>query len=169
MLVLDATPLIYLAKVRKVRLLADLPDVLVVPRSVVEEVVEEGRRRGEPDATRVGRLIEDGTLRVVDPPDTMFAKALDSNDRLDEADRDVLAVAEHRGARVLLDETYGRRLAEVEGLEHGGTIYLLLRLVEQDALTPTEMRETVDALIDAGWYCSTRLYARILRSIDEMK
>ena len=43
MLVFDATPLIYLAKVEKLHLLRDIGKKRVIPRAVFEEVVVKGK------------------------------------------------------------------------------------------------------------------------------
>lgn len=46
MLVFDATPLIYLAKVEKLNLLWNISEKKVIPRSVFEEVVVKGKEAG---------------------------------------------------------------------------------------------------------------------------
>lgn len=169
MLVLDATPLIYLAKAGEFGRLSELGDDLVLPNSVYREVVEGGEARGETDATRIRQLIEDGGLRVVDAPSTSLAKRLASNDRIHEAERDVLVLAQARGGEAILDERYGRQVAEVEGIAHGGTVSLLIRLIKADALTAEDARDTLDRMIGHGWYCSTELYARILRTLEGLE
>lgn len=168
MLVLNATPLIYLAKVEKARLLADLPEELVVPASVHREVVVEGEKRGEPDARRIARLIEEGAIEIVEAPASPLADRLGESEHLHEAEQDVLLVADEHDATAVLDERYGRRIARAEGIDHGGTLSILIELVKTDALTPEGMRNAVDAMIEAGWYCSTKLYAEILRTIERL-
>lgn len=165
MLVLDATPLIYLAKAGQATLLGELPGDLVVPATVHEEVVGKGEARGETDAARIRKLVEDGTLRILEAPTTALAERLAENPRLHAAEREVLVLAQAHGGRAILDERHGRSIAEVEGVDHGGTIYLLLRLLEEQAITPEAARDTVDTMIEQGWYCSTDLYAKIVRRL----
>ena len=38
---------------------------------------------------------------------------------------------------------------------------------EEDVITKREAREIVDGIIERGWFCSTYLYARILRKLEE--
>jgi predicted nucleic acid-binding protein len=40
-------------------------------------------------------------------------------------------------------------------------------LLEEDVITKREAREIVDGIIEKGWFCSTYLYARILRMLEE--
>ena len=62
---------------------------------------------------------------------------------------------------------YARMVAEVEDIKCGGTIYLIFSLLEGDVITKREAREIVDGIIENGWFCSTYLYARILRKLEE--
>lgn len=64
MLVLDATPLIFLAAVDRFDLVEVMDEDCVIPEPVHDEVVTEGVEAGYPDARRVERAIEAGTLSV---------------------------------------------------------------------------------------------------------
>jgi len=57
-------------------------------------------------------------------------------------------------------------MAEMEGIEHHGTIYLLLRIMETGLLTKEETIDNLDEMLRRGWWCSTELYAKILRAIQ---
>lgn len=169
MLVLNATPLIYLSKVERLELLSELDEELVIPTSVHREVVVAGQERGESDARRVAKLLEEGTIDLVEAPSRSLAAGFEESENLHEAERDVLLLADEHEATAILDERYGRGIARSEGIDHGGTLFVLLELVMAGAMTPDGMRETVDAMIEAGWYCSTKLYAEILRTIEELE
>ena len=168
MYVFDATPLIYLAKAERLSLVDELPAACVVPESVHEEVVLAGVERGHADARRVDRAEEAGVLEVVPVENDDAFGRLRRNGNLSEADAAVLAVADGYGATAVMDERYGRDVADAEAIETRGTAYLVLRLLKADAIGVGDARETIDAMVDAGWYCSPDLYATILRKIDEV-
>ena len=67
-----------------------------------------------------------------------------------------------------MDEGHGRDIADVEGIETRGTVYLLLSLAKRGDIPAEEARETVEAILDAGWHCSPNLYAKILRKLEEL-
>ncbi len=53
-------------------------------------------------------------------------------------------------------------MAEIEGIEHHGTIYLLLRMRKMKMLTKEEALSGLNEMIRIGWRCSTVLYAEML-------
>jgi hypothetical protein len=38
--------------------------------------------------------------------------------------------------------------------------------VKRGALDPETAREAIDAMLEAGWYCSPDVYAGVLRKLD---
>lgn len=167
MYVFDASPLIVLATAERLALLERVPEPTLTER-VYEEVVEAGLAHGYADARRVERAVEDGllTLRSVEESD-LFGRLSDA-EGLSDADASVLALAAETDATAVVDEAVGRDLAAAAGIDARGTAYLVLSLVHDGALTADEGRQVVDDLVEAGWYCSTDLYRRIQRKLDEM-
>jgi len=64
-----------------------------------------------------------------------------------------------------MDDAYGRDIADVEGIKTRGTAYLVLSLVRDDELEADDARETLEAMLDAGWHCSPSLYSKLLSKI----
>lgn len=168
MYVLDATPLIYLGKAERLGLLAELDRDCVTPERVSEEVVVAGVDGGHADARRVERAVEEGTVRTLAVETTDAFRRLRGNDSLSEADAAVLSLADARDATAVIDEQYGRAVADAEGIRTRGTAYLVLRLATDGTVTSREARRTVDAMVEAGWYCSPDLYASVVRKLDSM-
>lgn len=168
MYVFDATPLLYLATVERLALVDELSRSRLVPEPVYEEVVTRGIDAGHADARRVEHAIEEAVLEVISVPDTETFDRLQANERLTRADAAVLAAADARDATAVMDEAYGRAVADAEGIETRGTAYLVLRLLEADAIDAATAQETIDDMLDAGWYCAPDLYAAIRRKIDDL-
>ncbi|MFO8110698.1 MAG: DUF3368 domain-containing protein [Thermoplasmata archaeon] len=78
-------------------------------------------------------------------------------------------IAEDSGAKAILDDKFGRHIAEAEDIDYGGSIYLLIQLVKKGVTLPSDMRDTVDVMIRSGWFCSTELYAEIIKKIHELE
>lgn len=165
----DATPLIYLAKTGKLHLL-EMVDTelieLIIPRSVFEEVVIKGKELGKPDALIIERLVDEGVFQIEDADKSDFYNKLKENENLSQADVEVLALAS-RGGTAIMDEDYARKIAEAEDIRCRGTIHLIFLLLKRGVITKEDTRETVDRMIENGWYCSTDLYAKILRRIGD--
>lgn len=168
MYVFDATPLIYLATIDRLELLEALPMSCLVPEPVYDEVVTRGLEEGHPDARRLERAIDEDVLETAPVPDSGTVDRLQRNDRLSDADAAVLAVTDHYDGTAIMDEQYGRAIADTEGIPTRGTAYLVLFLLNGDHLSEAEARDIIDAMLDAGWYCSPDLYKSIQRQIDDL-
>jgi predicted nucleic acid-binding protein len=168
MYVFDATPLIYLGTAGRLTLLAELSAECVTPRRVYEEAVTTGLDAGHADARRVERAVEDGDPRVIGPPEIARLDRLESLQQLSDADAAVLDLAVAEDATAVMDESAGRTVAAVEGIETRGTAFVVLSLLREDAITADTAHETLVEMLDAGWYCSPDLYARIRRRIDDL-
>ncbi len=169
MYVLNATPIIYLAKADRIELLKELGKRCVIPDSVYEEVVKRGKEQGEIDALKIEGCIINQVLEVMKAPDTHLSKRLVQIEWLDAGERDVLVIAGDSGAKAILDDKLGRQIAEAEDIDYGGSIYLLIQLVKKGVMLPSDMRDTVDVMIRSGWFCSTELYAEIIKKIHELE
>ncbi len=166
--VVDATPLIVLAKADHLDVLAGGDDTPVVPTRVYQEVVETGLSEGYPDARRIDRRVDDGGFQVEDAPESTLFSDLSSSPALSDADAAVLALAAERDGVAVMDERAGRAAADAEGIEARGTAYVVLSALERGDVSAGEARAVIDDVVDAGWHCSTDLYARILRKVEEL-
>lgn len=169
MWVFDATPLIYLATAGQLSSLQHLVDPCVIPDRVYSEVVETGLENEYPDARRVERCVEAGYFEVVSAPPTDLFSRLQTNDNLSDADAAVLAYANQHDATAVMDEAYGRDVAATEGIQTRGTAFLILTLAKRGVIPTEDARATIDAMLEAGWYCSPEFYAKILRKLESLQ
>ena len=165
MFVFDATPLIYLAKAERLSLLSRLDASRLIPQRVYEEVVTTGLDAGYPDARRVERSVTDGVFEVVPAPENGLFERLRENPNASDADVSVLTLAADHGAIAVMDDAYGRNIADVEAIDTWGTAALVLSLVRDDELEADDARETLEVMLDSGWHCSPRLYAKLLSKL----
>jgi predicted nucleic acid-binding protein len=168
--VFDATPLIYLAKADRLDAVETLDEPRVVPEAVYREVVTAGVEQGYDDARRIERAVEDGCLDVVevDLDGSPVATRLDRHPGLSDADVAVLACADARDGVAVMDEAAGRSAAAVEDVETRGTAYLVLAGVKDGELSKAEGRDTIDAMIDHGWYVAPDVYAKIVEKLESV-
>ena len=166
MWIFDASPLIYLAKAEQLSILDELDRPRLIPRPVYKETVEIGVDEGYPDARRIERLVEDDVFEVVTVEETDTFRRLQKNDRLSEADVSVLTCAKNRNGTAVMDEAYGRDVATTESIDTRGTAYLVLLLAKRDVFDPEIARDTIDEMLEAGWYCAPDVYAKIVEKLD---
>lgn len=166
MYVFDATPLICLATVDALELVDALDDECCLPERIFDEVVTTGLEAGHTDARRVERAIERGHFAVRSDPETALVERLQQNDSLSGADVAVLGLAAKTDGIAVMDEQYGRDVADVEDIQTRGTAYVVLTAQKQGRLDEAEATAVIDDLLDAGWYCAPDLYAKIRAKIE---
>ena len=168
MWVFDATPLIYLAKVDRLALVQQLDGSCVLPERVYEEVVETGLEQGYPDARRIERSVDADRFDIVSVETTPLLSRLQDNSNLSDADVAVLTCADAHDGVTVMDETYGRDVAAVEGITTRGTAYLVLKLASEGTISVDDARTVIDAMIDEGWYCAPDVYTKIIQKLESL-
>lgn len=153
--VCDASPLIFLAKLNRLNLILPLlgPDVVVL-QCVVDEVLE-SERAGDIELRRLHVFLK--SVRIVDFRETAW-----SSGRLSASDRQTLTYAVQQRARWLLaDERLLRRIATEEGLATIGTLGLIAAAAKNGLITPREALADIDAAVSRhGFRISIALYRR---------
>ena len=166
--VFDATPLIFLARIRLLEESLKLFSTCLIAETVKEEVVDTGRNVGAPETAELESLIAKDRLVIERVPRTPLGGRLEANPRLSRGDRDSLVLASERTARLMADDAAVRSVANQLGLRLGGTLYILHTMINRRMLEPAEAVDALDRLVDAGWYCSARLY-RVARATLERR
>ena len=158
--VADASPLIFLVKVRRLDLVSLVlgPDIRV-PKSVRDEVLAPPTDPVE--AALLTDFLAHCRVEAVSQV-RRFASAMSV------ADNEALTLAVRSRADILLcDDRVVRLMAEAEGIRPLGTLGFLLRAMREARITLAETRKSVDALVSShGFRIGTDLYVTILRAID---
>ena len=151
--VANASPVIVLAKVGCLDLLANLSDELLLPEVVVSEII------AGPPADPARRMLEAGWAGVM-PSTTIPTELLEWS--LGPGETAVLALAQQRApATAVLDDAAARVCANVIGVPVIGTLGVVLRAKKRGLLESAA--ETMKALTRAG----LRLDAEVIRSALE--
>ena len=160
--VVNATPLIALAILKRLDILRQMFAEVIVPAAVYEEVVAQG-------AERVGATVVAGAdwLRVVMPTTTLTIEPLLLG--LDEGEMQVLLLArEMQPDWVLIDEKLGRRVAKAMGLPVKGTLGVLLAAVLAELLSKEQALEALQTLLAHGIRIAPRWQAWFKNELDKV-
>jgi predicted nucleic acid-binding protein len=136
----NAGPLMALAKLNLLHLLKDLYGRVYIARSVYDEIVVEGIRRGHEDARTLSLYLDqtEWLPETVKPAD-MPAGLREA--RLDRGERDTLALAEKLASPlVLMDETVGRQAARERGLTVRGSLGVVVEAYQQGLIQTDQLR-----------------------------
>ncbi|MEM2106128.1 MAG: DUF3368 domain-containing protein [Candidatus Bathyarchaeia archaeon] len=167
LLVFNSTPLIYLAKVGLSKVLEDLKMEKVTSPQVKREVVDEGKRKGVPDAVVLEKLFSSNVFHVVEPKDKEFLSRLLRTRGLHVTDAEVLALARELDGLAVVDDEVARKTAKVYGIAYAGTPDVLVEAVCEGVISRERAKRAVNEMVFAGWRCSVETYARIMEVLEK--
>lgn len=157
--VVDASPLIFLAKLDRLDLLRQAAEVVCLPRAVAAEI------RAKPDMATLALEQALQTWLEVRPVDNYTAVELLLAD-LDLGEAEVIALAKIMCAeRVVLDDLDARRFARRVGLRPIGTLGLLLAARLRGEIP--SLRVEIQRLEKFGFRAAPALVTRVLHAAGE--
>ena len=168
MVVADASPLIVLAKLRRLWLLRDLYDVVWMGPVVKAEAVDAGKAIRAAGVEQIEAALEDGWLQVVDlsREEQSVQERLTRLSRLGLGEAEAIALASGRGARLIADDLEARHVAETVDVDYVGTAGVLLEAHMRLRFTFGELEAALRDLCEVLWLSPT-VVAEILRVARE--
>ncbi|KPV62219.1 MAG: hypothetical protein AOA65_1990 [Candidatus Bathyarchaeota archaeon BA1] len=167
-LIFNATPLIYITKVGLGKVFEDLKNEKLTSPEVKREVVNEGKRKGVPDAIILEKMFQNNIFKVTDIRNRKFLASLLETRGLHITDAEVLAIARERDGIAVIDDEVARKTARIYGISYVGTPYILMRAVVQRLITKERAKQAINEMIFAGWRCSIESYAKIMEAIEKL-
>ncbi len=172
-LVLNATPLIYLARSGGLKILKGLNTTIYTPKAVYDEVVVEGRRLGKPGADLVDQYVREGVIIVRSQSRKVALSSLGTKSPprsewpVDNGEAEVLALARELNCIAIIDEQVGRNLARLHGIVVHGTVYLLILAHKTGVITKGETLAMFKRMVGEGWRISVEDYAAIMEELEK--
>lgn len=155
----NTSPLLLLAKIRRLDLLRQLFDEILIAGAVYEEI----NAKLAHETKEINVLIQTKALHLrIARADIVKNLPVD----LGKGERETIALAiETNADLVIMDDQEGRRLACKQGLSITGTIGILIEARERKLIAA--IRQEMDHLIEAGMWLNEDFYHRILQEFDE--
>lgn len=159
----NASPLIFLAKIKKLNILKELWSEIIIPEAVQKEVIIKGR--GKPEV----EIIEDECkvwIKVLSAKNRSEVEALKAI--LDAGEAEVIALGQELNADLLLlDNREPRIFAKNLNLKVIGTIGIII-FAWQKSLIKDPLNE-IHKLRANGFWLSDQLFEKIKQEILKMK
>ncbi|MBS7267744.1 MAG: DUF3368 domain-containing protein [Candidatus Freyarchaeota archaeon] len=166
--VLNASPLIYLGKKRRIDILRIIFEKSIIPPEVEEEIM---KIADSPEAIQLQEAIKEGWITVEGASEDQSAQIVMLFPELDKGEAATIALAvEQRTEGVVIDDSEARVAAEYFKLKVYGTLFIILEAFKRRILkSKTEVRSMVDNMLKRGFYLSTEVYARFLNLLDKVR
>ena len=160
MIVSNASPLIYLAKVGKLYLLKKLFQIILIPKSVYEEVVTRGKDKGFPDAEVVERAVKDGWIKVVE------VQTEKEFDEIERGEAEAIELALKESLDLLVDDSTARVISSSLGVRPIGTLRVLYLAVKNGLIS--NAKKTLNLMIKEGFRISIEVCSRFLEELEKL-
>jgi len=167
-LVFNATPLIYLTKVGLSKVFEGLKNEKLTSPQVKREVVDEGKRKGVPDAAVLEKFFKNNVFKVIEPKNQEFLASLLETKGLHLTDAEVLAIARECNGIAVIDDEVARKTARIYGISYVGTPYILMKAVLQGLITKEKAKQAINEMIFVGWRCSVETYVKIIEAMEKL-
>ena len=158
-IVVNSTPLISLAAIRRLDLLKNIFSDVIVPRAVHDEIIKSGKGKAG-----YSQLSSVSWFCVADVINIELKRSIMT--QLDEGEAEVITIAKDKSiSLVCIDEFAGRQYAALLGLNVIGTLGVLLIAKKRGFIQA--LKPLLDLLIDNGRYIGHSLYNEVLQKADE--
>ena len=162
--VFDSSSLIYLGKIKLLEKI-DKNIIKYIPEKIYEEVVGKGLERCESDAKYVRDLVESGFFKIKKCEINNLIKDVSL---LGEADKEIVSLTGKMNAVTIIDEIYASDIAESLNIKTHGSLYIILKLVQEQKISKKEAVESIDKMIESGFYLSVEKYKEITEIIKKI-
>jgi len=166
--ILNASPLIYLGKKRKISLLKRVFEKTLIPPEVKEEIT---KLNDSPEAIQLRDAIQKGWIEVEKPPENKKQQITKLFNEIDEGEAAVIALAlEKHAVRMIVNDAEARTAAEYFELKVHGTLYVILKAYQSKIFrTKAEVTNMVINMLKKGFYLSSEAYARFLYLLNKTR
>ena len=166
----DSSPLIIMVKIGRLGLMRRLYRRVLIPSSVYQEVVIEGRRLRKAGIGDIEEAIQSEWINVTALTKSQLASAekYRTIGGIGRGEAEALALARNRRLPVILDDRHARELARTLGLRVTGTAAMLLEAYFRKAISKKEFTESLRDLGTVMWL-SPDVVAEILRLAEEVE
>lgn len=161
--VADASPLIFLAKIHKLELLPHvLGEDIRIPRAVVKEVLDSEIPSAEREELEA--FINTCSVEHVRRPES-YSRGMSMADNAA-----LTLVVRHRADYLLCDEHLMRKVAQAEGVRCIGTLGVIVRAQRQNRITRQEAIEDIDRLIKRHHFrISIEVYQAVMSRLSQQQ
>ena len=166
----NTSPLIALAKIRRLQLLKDLYGTVVMPPFVKVECIDNGKEIGAPDAYEIEKAVQEGWIKsaTLDRKWKTRVNNLMQRAPIGQGEAEALIIAREKGIPVVLDDADARAVARALGIEHVGTLMVPYEAVIKGLIRYNELVSILSELSKVLWV-SPAVIAEILRKAEEVR
>lgn len=163
MVVVDSSALIPLARTGKLDLIWKVYEEVYAPREIYKETVKRGK--GKPGTSKLDTFFEDVDILDFDKKE---ASGVAEMEGISEVDAAVVLLAEKEDEVLLANDKGLMEFARIKEVKTDWVTTLVLRAVKEEGISREQGKQTLYDLIDKGMNLKNKVYARILKKIEDL-
>ena len=161
MIVSNTSPLIHLAKAGRLSLLEVCFSVVLIPKSVFDEIL---RYPQSPEALAVKRAVDERWIKIGE-----IHKVITGFTAVAKAELDAISLALQEKKAILIDDQAAVKIAQLFGINVYGTLYTIIKSVKSKHLSQKEAIAIVHQMMGNEFYLSSDVYALFLEKLKEIR
>ncbi len=168
MIISNSTPLIHLARIEKLELLSKLFEMVIIPKTVFDEVVIEGEEKGYLDAKIIRKATEAWVeIRELNKEETKELENILKIGPIGKAEGEAITLANSMKLPLLIDDSIGQKIARSLSIETYWTTSIILKAYEKRIVTKQEARKIIEDLINSGLRVKPEVVVELLKVLEE--
>ena len=168
--VTNTSPIIILAKIKRLQLLKELYGTVIMSPFVKVECIDRGKEVGARDVVEIENGIRQGWIQPVSLERNQMreVKSLMDEARIGFGEAEALVLAKNKDALVVLDDKEARAIAKSWDLEYTSTIMVLYEAFEKGLINYDELVEDLTKLTKIIWI-STDVITEIIKKAMKVR
>ena len=171
-MIINASPLIILAKINKLEILKKNYESVEIARSVYQEVVVNGLKINSRDAHIVKEQIESKNIKVLDLSSEFIKKAkkIESIYGIGIGEAETIALALQLDKKeAIIDEIPAREAAKAFGIKPIGTLRVLLIAYKDGLIGKAEIKELINEMENSKYRFSPKVLIEFWDLLGKIK
>ena len=154
----DSTPLIHLARVRKIHYLGNLFNEIIISEEIYKEVINKGEEQSRTEVNLIKKLIEEKLITKKEANNIMEIP------NLHKGEKEALSLCkELKISNLLIDDKEGFNSAIMLGLTPIRTTTIFIILLDKKIIDFNEYKESLQRLSESGYFLDALTYERLLK------
>ena len=171
-MIIDASPLIILAKINKLEILKKTYESVEIASSVYQEVVVNGLKINSRDAHIVKEQIESKNIKVLDLSSEFIKKAkkIESVYGIDTGEAETIALALQLNKKeAIIDEISAREAAKALGIKPIGTLRVLLIAYKNNLISKIDIKKLINEMENSKYRLSPKVLIEFWGLFENVK
>lgn len=152
----NSSPLIFLSKIGKLRLLKELFGNIIIPEKVRDEVIIEGKS----EVLVIKKAISEEWIKIQNPKKELSLE-------LGKGENSAINLAMGINQQLIIDDALAVKVAKSFNIGTLRATSVILSALKKRILSKKEAINSINSLIQAGYYISPKYYSLLIERLNE--